>query len=133
MVPNLKLYAALGASLVFVVLLIGAAAMGYRVGTRDIQAAWDKEKKASLTAKLDQSQGALKETRRLADEAAEKYKADLEAAVKASEERQAARVSQAVRQAAIDAATRQGAYVAPECVVDDDTFKKLQDQLGAKK
>lgn len=130
---NLRLYIALGCSLVIVALMIGAAALGYRVGARDVQAAWDKEAKATLESQLGQSQGALVETRRLADDAAVKYRQDLEAAVLASEERQAARVSQAVRQAAIDSATRQGAYVAPECVVDAETFQKLQDQLGGKK
>lgn len=130
---NLRLYIALACSLVIVALIIGAAALGYRVGARDVQAAWDKETKATLESHLDQSQGALVETRRLAEEAGAKYRQDLEAAVRASEERQYARVSQAVRQAAIDATTRQGAYVARECVVDAETFQKLQDQLGGKK
>lgn len=133
LLKDVKIYAVIGASLLYVALLVGAASVGYRVGTRDVQAAWDKEKKALLGAQLGETEGALKETRRLAKEAGEKYQEDLAAAIKAAEERQSARVDQAVRQAAIDAVTRQGQYVSPECVVDSDTFKKLQDQLGKKK
>jgi hypothetical protein len=129
MFQQAKLYAALGASLVFIALLIGSGAVGYRIGSAHIQAAWDKEHIALGEGQLKASQEALTETRRLSEQAQEQSRKDLEAALRASEARQQERANQTLRDASLASKTRSGSYVSPECVLDPETFSMLQEQL----
>lgn len=124
-----KTYLHLGLALGLLLFLAGAYAVGRHQGAASVQQSWDKARADQAEADAKETQNALDETRRLASAAADKAREDLEAAVRASEERQAARVAQAVRQAALESATRQGVYVAPECRLDDQTFEQLQEQL----
>lgn len=125
----LNKYLAAGASLVYVGLLVGGVYVGYRVGAGDVQERWDEERRIALEAQLDEGARALETSWELARLASEENRKALERAVRASEERQAARVAQAVRSAALESATRQGAYVSSECVLDEEVFEKLQEQL----
>jgi len=124
-----KLYVALAAGLLFIAMLVGAGAIGYRIGTSHVQESWDRETIASTKGQAKAAQDALEETKKLSREAQAQSKVDLQAALEASEKRQAERTAQAVRQAALLPRTQAGAYVSPECVVDADTFKILQEQL----
>lgn len=132
----MKLPTALGPYLLYLKLASAAAAiagaffLGRNLGADAVQQRWDRATAAQAEADRKETQNALDETRRLAKEAEARARADLEAAVKASEERQAARLAQAVRQATLEAATRRGAYVAPECRLDAETYEALQEQLN---
>lgn len=116
-----------------VTVLVGSIAAsffsGRALGVSSVQQKWDEERATQAEADRSQVVDALEESRRLAAAAQEKNAELLDRAVRASEERQAARMAQAVRMGVLEAATRQGAYTAPECVLDDETFQALQEQL----
>lgn len=129
---NLKLYAAIAALVVLISASVSSATLGYKFGKNSEIAKYSKEKQNELEAKLDQTNKALEDSKKIAQEFNEQSRIDLESALRASEDRQAKRNEQAVRAASIDAATRSGAYISELCKVDARTLEEINSQLRRK-
>lgn len=112
---------------------VGASSykFGKETGAQEVQVVLERERVEHTTAYLTATKSALQQSETRAQEAREQQAKDLAAALAASEERQAIRVSSAVRQAALEASTRAPgtAYVDPRCVLDPDTYERLQGAL----
>lgn len=130
-----KLYAWAGVVVVLIAAFgystVAAYKWGKENGEQRIQALWDKEEKERLVVTVNQLDSSLTQSRENARVAAEQARNDLEAALRASEERQALRSEAAVRQASIDTATRVigSAYLDPRCRIDQKTFQEIQRAL----
>ena len=119
-----------------IVLTVGAFAFttvaayrwGKENGSQTVQIQWDKETKQRLQGNVDTLDRTLKQSRTDAAAAAEQQRKDLAAALAASEERQRIQVQNAIRQTAIEAATRKPGtpYTDPRCQLDDATFERLR-------
>lgn len=110
---------------------VAAYRWGKEMGSNTIQLQWDAETKTRLQGNVNALDRNLTQSRADASAAAEQARKDVAAALAASEERQADRIENALRQSKVESLTRKpgSAYVDPRCVLDSETYKTLNEGL----